>query len=63
MNLLVKLMVLHRQILFTLAIAAVSEAILMRISAEQVPSSQRAAPRHLKLAVSFNLWPFVLVRS
>ena len=34
LNLLVKLMVLHRQILFSLAIAAIAaQAILMRISA------------------------------
>ena len=36
LNLFAKLMVLHRQILFNLAIAAIAEAILMRISAEQV---------------------------
>ena len=34
LNLLAKLMVLLCQILFTLAIAAIAEAILMRISAE-----------------------------
>ena len=33
MNLLVKLIVLHCQILFSLAMAAIIEAILMRISA------------------------------
>ena len=36
LNLLAKLTVLHRQILFSLAIAATEEAILMRTSAEQV---------------------------
>ena len=34
LTLLAKLMVLHHQILFSLAIAAIAEAILMRISAE-----------------------------
>ena len=43
-------MVLHRQILFSLAIADFAEAILMRTSAEQVPSLHRVAPRYLKLA-------------
>ena len=36
MNLLAKLMVLHRQVLYSLAIAAIVEAILMPTSAEQV---------------------------
>ena len=44
-----KLMVLPRQILFSLAIAAIAEAILIRNSAEQVPSLHRVAPRRLKL--------------
>ena len=48
LNLLAKLTVLHRQILFSLAIAAIAEAILMRTSAEQVPSLHRVAPRYLK---------------
>ena len=46
LNLLAKLMVLHRQILFSLAIAAIAEAILMRTSAEQMPSLHRVAPRY-----------------
>ena len=37
LKLLAKLMMLHRQILFGLAIAAISEAILMRTSAEKAP--------------------------
>ena len=49
MNLLAKLMVLHRQILFSLAIAAIAEAILMRTSAKQVPSLHRIAPWYLKV--------------
>ena len=44
LNLLANLMVLHRQILFSLAIA---EAILMKTTAEQVPSLHRVAPRYL----------------
>ena len=39
-DLIVKLMVLFRHTLFSLAIAANAEAIRMRISAEQVPSLQ-----------------------
>ena len=54
LNLLEKLMVLHRQILFSLAIAAIAEAILMQISAEQVPSLHRVAPSYLKLVTSSN---------
>ena len=49
LNLLAKLMVLHRQTLFSLAIAAVAEATLMPISADQVPSLPRVARSHLKL--------------
>ena len=56
MNFLAKLMVLHRQILFSLAIA---EAILT--SAEQVPSLHRVVPRYLKLVTSSNFWPFMLI--
>ena len=52
LNLLAKLLVLHRQILFSLATAAIAEAILMRTSAEQVPSLHRVAPRYLKLVTS-----------
>ena len=56
---LAKLMVLHRQILFSLAIAAIAEAILM-ISAEQMPSLHRVAPRYFKLVTTSNIWPFML---
>ena len=65
-------MVLHRQILFSLAIAAIAvslaiaaiaEAILMRTFAEQVPSSHRVAPTHSKPVTSCNFWPFVLTSS
>ena len=48
LKLLVKLMVLHRQILFSLAIAANAEAILMWTSAEQVPRLHRVAPKVLE---------------
>ena len=47
----VKLMVLHHKILFNLAIAAFAEAIVMRISAEQVPSLHRVDPKYLKLVI------------
>ena len=43
LNLLAKLMVVHCQILFSLTTAAIAEAILMRTSAEQVPSLHRVA--------------------
>ena len=59
LNLLAKLMVLHRQILFSLAIAAIAEAILM-MSAEQMPSLHRVAPRYFKLVTTSNIWPFML---
>ena len=58
LNLLAKLMVLHRHILFNLAIAAIAGTILMQISTEQVPSLHRVAPRYLKLVLSSNFWPF-----
>ena len=45
-------------ILFSLVIA---EAILMRTSAEQVPSLHRVSPRYLKLVTSSNFWPFMLM--
>ena len=51
---LAKLIVLLRQILFNLATAATAEAILMRISAELVPSLYRFAPGYLKLVTSSN---------
>ena len=47
LNLLVKLMVLPHHILFNVATAAIAEAILMWISAEQVPSLHRVTPRYL----------------
>ena len=51
-------MVLHCQILFSLAIA---EAILMWISAEQGPCLHKVAPRYLKLVTSSNFWLFMLI--
>ena len=53
-NLFEKLMVLHQQILFSLAIAANAEAILMQTSAEQVQSLHKFVPRYLKLVKSSN---------
>ena len=63
LNLLAKLMVLHRQILFSLAIAAIADAILKRASAQQGPSLQGVASRYLKLVTSSNFWPFMLIYS
>ena len=57
---LAKLMMLHRQILFNLAIAG---AILMRTSAEHVPSLHRVAPRYLKLATTSNFWLFMPISA
>ena len=54
-------MVLHSQILFSLAIAAIAEAILIRTSVEQMASLHRVAPRYLKLVTSSNFWPFMLI--
>ena len=62
-NLLVKLMVLLHHVLFSLAIAANAKAILMQISAEQVPSLHRVASRYLKLVTSSNFWPLMLAFS
>ena len=42
------------QNLFSLTIAAIAEAILMRTSAEQAPSLHMVAPRDLKLFTSSN---------
>ena len=61
LNLLAKLMVLLHQILFHLATAGITEAILMQISAEQVSSLHRVAPKYLKLITSSNFQPFMLV--
>ena len=61
LNLLAKLMVLHYQILFNLIIAAIAEAILMRISSEQVPSSHVIATRDLNLVTSSSFWSFMLI--
>ena len=58
--LLAKLMMLHRQILFSLVIAAIAEPIRMRTSAE-VLSLHRVAPRYLKLVTSSNFGPFKLI--
>ena len=60
LNLLANLMVLHHHILFSLAIVAIAEAILMRTSAEQVPSLHRVAPRYLKLVASY-FWLLMLI--
>ena len=51
---LAKLMVLHRQILFSLATGAMAEAIMIWTFAEQVPSLHR---------VSSNFWSSMLVSA
>ena len=56
LNVLPKLM-LHCQILFSLAIAATAEAILTQTS---LPSFKSVTPRYLKLITSSNFWPFLL---
>ena len=60
-NLFAKLIMLHRQILLSLAIAAFFEALLMQTSAQQVPSLHRVTPRYLKLVTSSNFWPVMLI--
>ena len=56
-------MMLHRQILFSLAIAAIAEAILIRTSVEQVPSLHRVAPKYLKPVTFSNFWLFMLISA
>ena len=60
LNLLAKLRMLHRQILFSLVIA---KAILRRIAAEQVPFLHRVAPKYLKLVTCSNFWSFTLISA
>ena len=55
-----KPMVLLRQIPFNLVIA---DAILMRISAEQVPSVHSVASRYWRLVISSNIWTFKLMSA
>ena len=59
LTLLAKLMALLHHVLFNLAIAAIAKAIMMRISAQQVPSLHRVVPGYLKLVTSSNFWPFM----
>ena len=54
---------LHCQVLFSLAIAAIAEGNLMQTSAEQVPSLHRVAPRYLKPVTSSNFWLFMLMSA
>ena len=63
LDLLSKLIMLLCQILLDLTIAAISEAILMRISVERVPSLHKVAPRYLKLFTSSNFQPFMLISA
>ena len=43
--------------------SAIAGAILMRISAKQVPSLHRVAPKCRKLVTSPNYWPFMLISA
>ena len=63
LNLLAKLMVLHRQILFSPAIVYSAEAILKRTSGEQVPSLHRVALRYLKLITPSCFPPLMLISA
>ena len=63
LNLLAKLMVLHHYILFNLVTAAITEAILIWISAEHVSALSRVAPRNLKLVISSNFCPFLVISA
>ena len=63
LNLLAKLMVLHRRILFSLTIAAIAEAILMRTSAKQESSLHRVAPSYFKLITVSNFRPIMLISA
>ena len=60
---LAKLMVLLRQILSNPVNAAITETILTRISAEQMPSLQRVTSRYLKLVTPSNFWPVMLISA
>ena len=60
---LAKLTALHRQVLISLAIAAIAGAILMRTSAERMPSLRRVAHGYLELVTSSDFWPFMLISA
>ena len=61
--LLKKMVVLLRQILCSPTTNAIAEAIVMRTSAELVPSLYRVAPRFLKLVTSISFRPFMLISA
>ena len=63
LNVLARLMVLHRRIPFNVSIAAFAQAIPMRISAEQVPSLHMVASRYFKLVTSSDFWTFMLISA
>ena len=54
---------LHLQILFSLAIAAIVEDILMQTSVEQVQSLHTVARMYLKLDTSYNFRQFMLINA
>ena len=60
-NLTLKLMALLRHSLFNLAITVIVQTILMQVSAEQLLSVHRVAPRYLKLVSSSNFCLFMLI--
>ena len=51
-----ELMVLYRQILFSLAVTGIAESFLMWTSAEQVPSLHKVVPKYVKLVNSSNFY-------
>ena len=62
-NSLVKLMLLHRQILFILAVAAIVRAILMQVSAGQVPFLHRIATRYSRTLEEYRKGIFTLAAN
>ena len=53
----------HCEILCNLAVAAITEAILMWTSAEQVPSLHRVAPRYMKVVSFSDFWLFMVISA
>ena len=54
---------LLRQIWSNLANTAITETILMQISAEQVPSLHRVAPRYMKVVSFSDFWLFMVISA
>ena len=51
------------QLIIVHKLLAVIVAILMQTSAEQVPSLHGVAPRYVKLVISTNFWPFMIISA